>query len=61
MFIGPQESGPAKKEIEMSTQSQFTRNLVAIAAAVALSSVAVTAAVTPVQANAYAAKVSVNA
>lgn len=45
----------------MSSQSHFTRNLVAIAAALVMSTVAVSAAVTPVQANAYAAKVSVNA
>ena len=45
----------------MSSQSQFTRNLVAIAAALVMSTVAVTAAVTPVQANAISAKVSYNA
>ena len=45
----------------MSSQSQFTRNLVAIAAALVMSTLAVGAAVTPVQANAYCAKVSINA
>jgi hypothetical protein len=50
-----------KGRFEMSSKSQFTRNLVAICAALVMSTVAVTAAVTPVQANAYSAKVSVNA
>jgi hypothetical protein len=44
----------------MSSQSQFTRTLVAIAAALLTSTVAVSAAVTPVQAHANAAKVSIN-
>lgn len=45
----------------MSSQSHFTRTLVAIAAALLTSTVAVSAAVTPVQAHATSAMVSVNA
>lgn len=44
----------------MSSQSPFTRTLAAIAAALLTSTVAVSAAVTPVQAQAASAKVSVN-
>ena len=45
----------------MSSQSQFTRTLVAIVAALAVSTVAVTAAVGPVQASFNPAKVAINA
>jgi hypothetical protein len=45
----------------MSSQSQFTRTLVAIAAALIMSTVAVGAAVGPVQANAAPVQVSLNA
>ena len=45
----------------MSSQSQFTRTLVAITAALVMSSVAVGAAVGPAQANANPVKVSLNA
>ncbi len=45
----------------MSAQSQFARTLVAIAAALVMSTVAVGAAVGPAQAVANPAKVSVNA
>jgi hypothetical protein len=45
----------------MQSKSQFTRTLVAIAAALVMSTVAVGAAVGPVQANANPVKVSVNA
>jgi hypothetical protein len=45
----------------MSSQSHFTRNLVAIAAALVMSTVAVGAAVGPAQAYANPMKVSVNA
>jgi len=45
----------------MSSQSQFTRTLVAITAALVMSSVAVGAAVAPAQANANPVKVSLNA
>ena len=45
----------------MSSQSHFTRNLVAIAAALLMSTVAVGAAVGPAQANATPIKVAVNA
>ena len=45
----------------MSSQSPFTRTLVAIAAALVMSMVAVGAAVGPVQANAAPAQVSLNA
>ena len=45
----------------MSSQSKFTRTLVAAAAALAMSSVTVGAAVGPAQANAAPVKVSLNA
>jgi hypothetical protein len=45
----------------MSSQSQFTRTLVAIAAALVMSTVAVGAAVGPVSANANPFQVRVNA
>ena len=45
----------------MSSQSQFTRTLVAIVAALAMSTVAVGAAVGPAQAIANPAQVSLNA
>ena len=44
----------------MSSQSKFTRTLVAIVAALTMSSVPVGAAVGPAQANAHPVKVSVN-
>lgn len=45
----------------MSSQSQFTRTLVAMAAALVMSTVAVGAAVGPAQAIANPAKVTLNA
>jgi hypothetical protein len=62
MGIGPQDkpNGP-EKESSMSSQSKFTRTLVAIAAALAMSTVAVGAAVGPAQAYASPVQVSVNA
>jgi hypothetical protein len=61
MFIGPQQlSGPERRQT-MSSQSQFTRTLVAIAAALVMSTVAVGAAVGPASANANPLQVSVNA
>ena len=45
----------------MSSQSPFTRTLVAIAAALVMSTIAGGAAVGPAQANATPLKVSVNA
>ena len=45
----------------MSSQSQFTRTLVAIAAALVMSSVTVGAAVGPASANANPVKVVLNA
>ena len=45
----------------MSPQSKFSRTLVAIAAALTMSSVTVGAAVGPAQANAAPVKVSLNA
>jgi hypothetical protein len=50
-----------KEEIKMSSHSQFTRTLVALAAALVMSTVAVGAAVGPAQASAAPAKVSLNA
>jgi hypothetical protein len=46
---------------EMSAKSQLTRTLVAIAGALLMSTVAVTAAVTPLQANAGTVRTSLNA
>jgi hypothetical protein len=45
----------------MSSHSQFTKTLVAIAAALVMSTVAVGAAVGPASANANPVKVSINA
>ena len=45
----------------MSSQSQLSRTLVAIAAALVMSTVAIGAAVGPAQANANTVKVTVNA
>jgi hypothetical protein len=45
----------------MSSHSQFTRTLVAIAAALVMSTVAVTAAISPLQANSSTVKASINA
>ena len=45
----------------MSSQSHFTRTLVAMAAALLTSTIAVSAAVGPAQANANPVEVSVNA
>ena len=45
----------------MSSQSQFTRTLVAMFGALLMSTVAIGAAVGPAQANANPVKVSVNA
>ena len=61
MFIGPQAKHRVEKEIKMSSQSQFTRNLFAIVAALVMSSVAIGAAVGPARADANSVKVSLNA
>ena len=45
----------------MSSQSHFTRTLIAMAAALVMSTVAIGAAVGPAQANANPLKVSINA
>jgi len=45
----------------MSSQSQFTKTLIAMAAALVMSTVAVGAAIGPAQANANPAKVNINA
>jgi len=45
----------------MSSQSQLTRTLVAIAAALVMSTVTVGAAIGPAQANANPVKVAINA
>jgi len=45
----------------MSSQSQFTKTLIAMAAALVMSTVAVGAAIGPAQANANPAKVTINA
>jgi hypothetical protein len=49
-----------KREITMSSQSQFTRTLVAIAAALTMSTLAVGAAVGPAQANANPYQAAIN-
>jgi hypothetical protein len=52
MFIDPQCSvGRKNGRFQMSSQSQFTRTLVAIAAALVMSTIAVGAAVAPAQAG----------
>lgn len=62
MGIGqPANPEPSKGRLEMSSQSQFTRTLIAIVAALAMSTVTVGAAVGPAQAVASPAKVSINA
>ena len=62
MGIGqPANPEPRKGRLEMSSQSQFTRTLIAIVAALAMSTVTVGAAVGPAQAVASPAKVSINA
>jgi hypothetical protein len=62
MFIGPQEK-PAgeKRRLPMSVRSQLSRTLVAIAGALALSTVTIGAAVGPAQANANPVQVIQNA
>jgi hypothetical protein len=50
-----------KRRVQMSSQSPFTRTLVAIAAALTMSTIAVGAAVGPASANANPVEVSVNA
>ena len=45
----------------MSSQSHFSRTLIAMAAALVMSTVAIGAAVGPAQANANPVKVSINA
>jgi len=62
MFIDQQSNPRGRKgEFKMHSQSQFTRTLVAIAAALVMSTVAVGAAVGPASANANPVKVSINA
>lgn len=57
----PSKRRAEKGRLEMSSQSHFTRTLVAMAAALLTSTIAVGAAVGPAQANAAPVKVSVNA
>jgi predicted ATP-binding protein involved in virulence len=52
---------PRKGRVEMSSQSQITRTLIAVVAALAMSTVAIGAAVGPAQANANPVKVTINA
>jgi hypothetical protein len=66
--VGHRQAGNGSREkgsLEMSSQSPLTRTLVAIAAALAMSTVAIGAAVGPAQANAAPnanpVKVSINA
>jgi len=53
--------GHEKGVSEMSAKSQLTRTLVAIAGAIVMSTVAVSAAVTPLQASAGTVQVAANA
>jgi hypothetical protein len=55
------EQAGRKRRFEMSSQSPFTRTLVAIVAALTMSTIAVGAAVGPAQANANPVQASVNA
>ena len=57
----PEQENPAgeKREFEMSSQSKFTRTLVAIVGALAMSTVAVGAAVGPAQAVAHPTQVAI--
>jgi len=55
------QTSRSKRRLKMSSQSQFTRTLVAIVAAVVMSTVAVGAAVGPAQAVANPIQVSTNA
>jgi hypothetical protein len=57
----PDNRSPEKGRFEMSSKSPVTRTLIAIAAALATSTIAVGAAVGPAQANANPVKVSFNA
>jgi hypothetical protein len=50
-----------KGRLKMSSQSQFTRTLIAMAAALIMSTVTVGAAVGPASANTNPVKVSINA
>ena len=59
--MGPPGKAVQKGRIQMSSQSPITRTLIAIAAALAMSTVAVGAAVGPAQAVASPAKVTINA
>ena len=59
--MAPQINGSNKGRMKMSGQTQFTRTLVAIAAALVMSTVTVSAAVGPAQALASPAQVSINA
>jgi len=57
---GDHLKGSRKREINQMSKSPFTRTLIAIAGALAMSAVTVGAAVGPAQANANPAKVSIN-
>jgi uncharacterized membrane protein len=57
----PEYRRPGKGRLPMSSQSSLTRTLVAVAAALAMSTLAIGAAVGPAQANANPMKVILNA
>ena len=59
--MGQPDKAVQKGRIRMSVQSPITRTLVAIVAALVMSTVAVSAAVGPAQAVASPAKVTINA
>jgi hypothetical protein len=61
MGIGPGKQERATKRRSEMSKSPFTRTLIAIAAALVTSTLAVGAAVGPAQANAAPVKVSINA
>jgi hypothetical protein len=61
MAVARRTDGQQKRESNMSSQSKFSRALVAAVAAILMSSVTVGAAIGPAQAVAAPVKVSVNA
>jgi hypothetical protein len=61
MVHEPETTTGRKKERTMSSQSPISRTLLAVAAALAMSTIAVGAAVGPAQANANPVKVTLNA
>jgi hypothetical protein len=61
MLVSIRTKTGREKEIEMSSQSHFTRTLAAMFGALLMSTIAIGAAVGPAQANANSVKVTINA